>query len=231
MEQLPLGVRLRAASSFASFQPGGNAAVIAALEARARDPRLPPLWLWGPPGSGRSHLLQASCARAGEHARRAGYLPLAAEWPTAAVIGGFEALDLVCLDDLDRVSGDPAWQRALFAFYNEIAERGGNLVVSAACPPQALDIELPDLRSRLSASVVWKLRPLAEADQAAALHARARALGIELSEDTLQFLQRRLPRDLGALCEALDRLDGAALAQQRRLTVPFVRAVLQLPAD
>jgi DnaA family protein len=231
MEQLPLGVRLRTTSSFATFLPGENAAVIAALEARAREPRLSPLWLWGPPGSGRSHLLQASCARAGEHGRRAGYLPLAAEWPTAGLLGGFEALDLVCLDELDRISGDAAWQRALFAFFNDLSEHGGNLVVSAACPPQALDIGLPDLRSRLSASIVWRLRPLAEAEQAAALQARARALGVELGEDTLQFLQRRLPRDLGALCEALDRLDGAALAQQRRLTVPFVRAVLQLPAD
>lgn len=231
MEQLPLGVRLRAASSFANFHPGDNAAPIAALELSAREPRQPPLWLWGPPGSGRSHLLQASCARAGEQRRRAGYLPLAEPWPTASLLGGFEALDLVCLDDLDRVVGDASWQPSLFRLYNDLTERGGNLVISAARPPQALAIALPDLASRLAAAIVWQLRPLAEAEQAPALLARARALGVELGEETLQYLQRRLPRDLGALCEALDRLDGAALAQQRRLTVPFVRAVLQLPPD
>ncbi len=231
MEQLPLGVRLRTTSSFSSFVPGENAAPVAALEARAREPGLPPLWLWGAPGSGRTHLLQASCARAGEARRRAGYLPLAAGWPDPAMLGGLETLDLVCLDDLDGIGGDAAWQRALFALYNELAERGGNLVLSAGRPPQALEVALPDLRSRLAASIVWQLKPLAEAEQAAALQARARALGVELGEETLQYLQRRLPRDFGALCDALDRLDGAALAQQRRLTVPFVRAVLQLPAD
>jgi len=231
MEQLPLGVRLRTTSSFSSFHAGDNAALIAALEARSRDAHLPPLWIWGPPGAGRSHLLQAACARAGELGRRAGYLPLAAPWPTAALLGGLETLDLVCLDDLDRVATNPAWQRALFAFYNDLLERGGNLVMSAAHPPQSLGVALPDLASRLAASIVWQLRPLGELEQADALKVRARALGIELNDETLQYLQRRLPRDLGVLCDALDRLDGAALAQQRRLTVPFVKSVLQLPGD
>ena len=231
MEQLPLGVRLRTASSFASFHAGDNAALIAALEMRAVSSQLPPLWIWSTPGAGRSHLLQAACARAGEQGRRAGYLPLAAPWPTAALLGGFESLDMVCLDDVDRIIGGADWQRALFALYNDLAERGGSLVLSADRPPQSLDIALPDLASRFAACIVWQLRPLGEFEQAEALQVRARALGIELNDETLQYLQRRLPRDLGVLCDALDRLDAAALAQQRRLTVPFVRSVLQLAGD
>lgn len=231
MEQLPLGVRLRTASSFSSFHPGDNAALLAALEARARAPGLPPLWVWAAPGAGRSHLLQAACARAGERARRAGFLPLAESWPTPALLAGFETLDLVCLDDLDRVAASPDWQIALFALYNDLAERGGNLVMSAAVPPQALAVALPDLASRFAAALVWQLRPLAEQDQSQALKARAQTLGIDLNDETLQYLQRRLPRELATLCNALDRLDAAALAQQRRLTVPFVRAVLELAGD
>ncbi len=231
MEQLPLGVRLRAASTFASFQPGPNAPLLAALEARALTAALPPLWLYGAPGAGRTHLLQATCALAGSRGRRAGYLPLREPWPSAEITAGLEQLDLVCLDDLERVAGDAAWERALFALYNDLAERGGNLVISANGAPAALPVALPDLASRLAACVVWHLRPLDDAEQGHALLVRARALGIELPEETLLYLQRRLPRDLGALCEALDRLDAAALSQQRRLTVPFVRSVLQLTGD
>jgi DnaA-homolog protein len=231
MEQLPLGVRLRAASTFASFRPGPNGPLVAALEARAAMPGLPPLWLYSAPGAGRTHLLQATCARAGERGRRAGYLPLAARWPSAEMTAGLEQLDVVCLDDLERVAGDAAWERALFALYNDLAEGGGNLVISANAAPTALPVALADLGSRLTACVVWQLRPLDEAEQGMALLARARALGVELPEETLLYLQRRLPRDLGALCDALDRLDAAALSQQRRLTIPFVRSVLQLTGD
>ena len=231
MEQLPLGVRLRAASTFASFRPGANAPLIAALEARATMPGLAPVFLYAAPGAGRTHLLQAPCALAGECDRRAGYLPLGAPWPLAEMTAGLEQLDVVCLDDLDRVAGDRAWERALFALYNELAERGGNLVVSANAAPAALGVALADLASRLAACIVWQLRPLDEAEQGMALLMRARALGIGLPEETLLYLQRRLPRDLAALCDALDRLDAAALSQQRRLTVPFVRSALQLTGD
>jgi DnaA family protein len=231
MEQLPLGVRLRAASTFASFQPGPNGPLVAALEARAVTSGLAPLWLYAAPGVGRTHLLQATCALAGERGRRAGYLPLAAPWPSAEMVAGLEQLDLVCLDDLERVAGDAARERALFALYNDLAERGGNLVISANAAPAALRIGLPDLASRLAACIVWHLRPLDEVEQGMALLVRARALGIELPEETLLYLQRRLPRDLGALCDALDRLDAAALSRQRRLTVPFVRSVLQWTGD
>jgi DnaA family protein len=231
MEQLPLGVRLRAASTFASFAAGPNGPLVAALEARAATPGLPPLWLYGAPGAGRTHLLQATCALAGERGRRAGYLPLGAPWPSAEMTAGLEQLDVVCLDDLDRVAGDAAWERALFALYNDLGERGGDLVVSAGVAPAGLHVALPDLASRLAACIVWQLRPLDDAEQGRALLARAHALGVELPEETLQYLQRRLPRDLGALCDALERLDAAALSQQRRLTVPFVRSVLQLSGD
>jgi DnaA family protein len=231
MEQLPLGVRLRPASTMAGFHVGPNGALVAALEARATTAALPPLLVWSSPGLGRSHLLQGSCARAADEGRRAGYLPLAEPWPDPAMLAGLEQLDLLCLDDIDRVVGQPAWESALFRLYNDLAERGGNLVLSASAAPAGLDVRLADLASRLAACVVFQLRPLDESEQGVALQDRARSLGIELPDDTLQYLQRRLPRELAALCEALDQLDAASLSHQRRLTVPFVRSVLGLSGD
>ena len=67
--------------------------------------------------------------------------------------------------------------------------------------------------------------------QGRALQMRASALGIELPLDVFAYLYHRLPRDLGALLDALDRLDAASLSHQRRLTVPFVRSVLSLSDD
>lgn len=231
MEQLPLGVRLRPGSTMAGFEMGRNGALVAALEARAATAALPPLLLWATPGLGRSHLLQATCARAAQHGRRAGYLPLAEPWPEPAMIAGLEQLEVLCLDDLERVIGRPDWEQALFRLYNDIAEHGGNLIVSSACAPAGLGVQLADLASRLAACVVFQLRALDDAEQGSALKARARGLGFALPDETLQYLQRRLPRDMAVLCDALDQLDAASLSHQRRLTVPFVRSVLALSGD
>jgi len=224
MRQLPLGVQLGVTHRFETFHEGGNREAVVALEARVAEAGRPPLWLYGPPGAGKSHLLQAACARAGASGLTAAYLPLAAvRGGDPAMLAGYERLGLVALDDVDAVAGDAGWERALFTFWNELAEQGGRLVLAAAAAPAAIPFSLPDLASRLAASQVHRLQPLAEREQAEALVQRARHRGLELPAETLQYLTRRAPRDFAALCRLLDQLDTESLAAQRRLTVPFVR--------
>lgn len=224
MRQLPLGVQLAVTHRFETFHEGGNREAIAALARRAAGRGEAPLWLYGPRGSGRSHLLQAACARAGESGLTAAYRPLAgARGGDPAMLAGFERLGLVALDDAEAIAGDAAWERALFTLWNELAAERGQLVIAAAAPPAAAGFALPDLASRLAASQVHRLQPLAEADQAEALLRRAAHRGLELPADTLAYLTRRAPRDFAALCRLLDELDAESLAAQRRLTVPFVR--------
>lgn len=224
MRQLPLGVGLGDSLRFETFVAGRNAGAVEALRRLADGESRAPVWICGPPGSGKSHLLQATCARAGGAGRATAWLPLAAmrdEGP--ALLDGFEQLDLVALDGVDAIAGVAGWEIALFTLYNGIAERGGSLAFAAEAAPAATAIRLPDLASRLAASEVHRLEPLAEAEQAAALQARAARRGIGMPDETLGFLTRRAPRDFATLCRMLDALDAESLAAQRRLTVPFVR--------
>jgi DnaA family protein len=222
MRQLPLGVRWRDGSRFATFVTGLNAQVVRAL----LDDALTPAWIWGPTATGKTHLLQATCARAGELGRTAAYFPLSEDFPPGALMG-CEQLDLVCIDDVQRIAGDAEWERALFVLYNAMQENGRRLVFAATRAPAACDWALPDLASRMSAALVFQLRPLSESEQIEVLRLRARARGLELQDDAATYLLRRLPRDLRSLCELLEQLDIASLAANRRLTVPFIRQVLE----
>jgi len=229
MRQLPLPVRLRASSVFASFFAGPNQTALQQLLALA--PGRSPLvtWLHGPAAVGKTHLLQALCARAGERRQAAAYLPLR-EWMAhdAEVLGGCEALAFICLDDVDAVAGNAVWERALFRLYTELEEAGGRMIFAAAMPPQQTPIRLRDLASRLAAGTVLRLQALSDDEQISALRVRAGQLGLELPDDVAQFLLRRLPRDMTSLCAALEKLDEASLATQRRLTLPFVRGLLDV---
>jgi len=224
MRQLPLGVRLRDRARFDSFLAGPNALALAQLQVLAQAPRPGMSWLQGPSGSGKSHLLQALCAAAGPGAAYLPLLELTAQGPAA--LGAWPEARWVCVDDLGLVVGHPSWERALFALYLECEERGASLLMAAREPPRDLSFGLADLASRCAAAHLLGLLPLDEPGQGEALRLRARLRGLELPGDTLQFLQRRLPRELASLLEALDGLDEAALAGQRRLTVPFVREQL-----
>jgi len=227
MRQLPLGVRLKDRASFESFLPGRNTEALAHARAVARGEVRGATWICGAPGAGKSHLLQAICAAAAGGAR-AGYLPLAeVAGLGAGVLDGLAQLQCLCIDDLERVVGDLSWERGLFAVLRELEEAGGALVVAAREPPALASWALPDLKSRLAASAVFALRTLDDSEQHAALALRARLRGLELPDETWQWLRRRYPRDMRRLYELLDTLDEAALAAQRRLTVPFIRDVLR----
>ncbi|MGB6603553.1 MAG: DnaA regulatory inactivator Hda [Steroidobacteraceae bacterium] len=231
MRQLPLGLKLPDRAVFTSFLPARNAEAVAHAQLIARGGCSGSTWLCGAAGSGKTHLLQAICAAAGER-RRAGFVPLAqlaALGPD--VLEGMEQLECLCLDDLDRVAGNPEWERRIFGLLRETEDAGGVLVSSSAAPPALIGWSLKDLGSRLAASAVFQLRALDEAEQQAALQLHARVRGMELPEETSRWLQRRFPRDMRRLYELLDTLDEAALTAQRRLTVPFIREVLRSQGD
>jgi DnaA-homolog protein len=227
VKQLSLGVRLQDRAVFGSFVPGANAQGLAAARAITTESQPALLYLHGVAGSGRSHLLQAICAAV----PGAGYFPLQELRALgAAVLDGIAGLPLVAIDDLDAVAGEARWERQLFALYNECLGTGARLVVAAALPAMELPVALPDLRSRLGAMPHYAMRPLDEEGQRVALRQRAAARGIEMSEETLLYLQRRFARDMSSLNALLDRLDLASLEEQRRLTLPFIREVLDRQA-
>ncbi len=231
MRQLALGVRLRAAAVFSSFSPGLNSEVLAALRGPSRDP----VWLWGNRGCGKTHLLQAVCAETGSAppgatapGATAAYLPLdrSSALPPAA-LAGYESCRVICVDDVDAVAGHLAWEQALFRLFNEAAELHSRVIFAAGLPPRQIDWRLEDWRSRAAACVVYQVRELDEEGRAEALRLRAAQRGLHLPPETLDYLLKRMPRDLRSLFEILDDLDEASLVAQRRLTIPFIRDALE----
>jgi DnaA family protein len=232
-KQLPLGIRLRDTSVFASYFPGRNRSVVealTALSARRTGANDGPtcVWVHGATAVGKTHMLQAMCASANANGQTAAYLPLREVAQLGGeILSGYGQFSLVCLDDAEAVAGNSSWERALFRLHQELDEQGGRLVLSGAAPPAALPFKLADLASRLNGGIVLTLQGLDEQEQLAALQLRAQLRGFELPEETGQFLLRRLPRNMTALCNFLDELDAASLVAQRRLTVPFVKAVMK----
>ncbi|MFO7954005.1 DnaA regulatory inactivator Hda [Thioalkalivibrio sp.] len=225
--QLPLDLRLRDTSRFVGFYPGGNLLARDAVEALAVGAGMTEsqILLHGPPGTGKTHLLQAACHQGHERGEPVGYLPLAevADAPPLTVLDGLERARLVALDDLDSVVGQGDWDEALFGLLNRLRDGGCRVLLAATHAPEGLGSRLPDLTSRLAWGPVFRMQIPEEADLKRILAQRAVLRGLELPEAVAEYLLRHYRRDLVALLELLDRLDLAALAEQRRLTIPFVR--------
>lgn len=223
---LPLGAADRL--GFELYRAGDNAAAVTELRRVAEGEAARNIYLWGEAGAGKSHLLHAACRQADAANRRAALVPLAQCGDLApTLLESLEHLDVVCIDDLDAIAGQPAWEQALFDLFNRMREAQRPLVFVAHASPAGCAISLPDLKSRLGWDLVFRLVPLDEAERFAALRQRAQTRGMEISDEVLGYLSRRIARDMHSLFAWLERLDRDSLAAGKRLTVPFVRELLE----
>jgi DnaA family protein len=226
--QLPLSLRWPAQQRFDAYVPGDNAVAVALLDAASRSLQAPWVFVAGPAGCGKTHLLIAACAAANEAGRSAQYLPLRRMRDHAAdalrSLGGSEVL---ALDDIDAIAGDASAEHALFDLYNRCRVEKYTMLFASLAPPAQAGFRLPDLVSRLSACAQAVLKPLSDPDRRAALRQRAQARGLILDDAVLDWLFARTQRDLTSLTVLLDRIDREALAAQRRITVPFLRQLLE----
>jgi DnaA family protein len=227
MGQLTLGLSLKDEATFDNFYAANNAELIIALKQVVSGQGEQTTYLCGMRGQGRSHLLQACCHAASYYHLRSAYLPLEALISlTPEVLDGFESLDLVCLDDVNVIAGRSDWEEAVFNLYNRLFDKGSKVVIVADEIPKSIHLSLPDLVSRLASGVVYQLHPLTDEEKLAALVMRASRRGMSLSEEVGKFILTHCSRHMDALFVALDKLDNASLALQRRLTIPFVKEVL-----
>ena len=224
--QLPLALRYPPDQRFEAFV-GAPPAALAHLQALSTGATADWIFLAGPAGVGKTHLALAACAAAEGAGRPAAYLPLrAAVGRLREALDAFEGRALVALDGLDAVAGAREDEIALFDFHNRARTAGVALLYTATIAPDALPLALPDLRSRLSQCTRIVLSPLDDDGRRAVLRERAQRRGLVVEEAALDWLLRRVGRDLASLTALLDDLDRASLAAQRRITVPFLRQAL-----
>ena len=220
-DQLVLELAQPEAPTFANFVAGPNAEALAALRALAAGAsREPGLLLWGAPGAGKSHLLAACAAAAGE------WRPVVRRETPAGLppVDELRPATLLVVDVVD--SADAHAQGRLFTLLNRLAALEGQWLAASASPPARLALR-EDLRTRLALGLVLEIVPLADADKPQALIAYARERGFHLADDVIDYLLAHGRRDMGSLMAALAALDRRSLAVKRAVTVPLLREWLQ----
>lgn len=224
--QLTLGVTLDDNATFANFlvaEP--NKQAVACLSDSTAPEQF--IALWGSHACGLTHLLQAACHQRAVEQRNSLYIAL--DDPAGLqpeILEGAHNLALVCIDRLELLAGDPAWEAALFTAFNAIKDSHTQLIVAADRAPAVLPIQLPDLLSRLQSALVLQITELDDNQKRQALQLRASNRGMELSDAVADYILLRSDRSLRELMRVLDQLDASSLTQQRKLTIPLVKSTM-----
>jgi DnaA family protein len=226
-EQLPLHFEFRANQTFNNFFPGTNQEIITHLQKCIAGVGEQQIFLWGKSGQGKSHLLQACCREAQSQNHSSFYFDLSTlSLPDPVILSGLDNCDIVCLDNIEQIAGNPAWEQAFFNFYNQHRNYSHKLIISASVAPNEIAIQLPDLKTRLNWGLTLKIRALADTNRINALIFKADQMGFEISPQVGNFLLTHSDRDLPSLWDLLEKLDRASLAAKRKLTIPFLKQIL-----
>ncbi|MDP2794405.1 MAG: DnaA regulatory inactivator Hda [Sulfurisoma sp.] len=226
MTQLLLDLRPRQAPTLDNFVAGANAELLARLRGLADSHSFDAVFLWGPPGSGKSHLLAATARLADKH-RAVTYLRAdqvnVGDEEIPAPPGG-----LVVIEDVEHLS--EAAQIALFRLFNAARVVGLALLLSGAAAPARIALR-EDLRTRVGQSLIFEVKPLGDEEKSAALRRHALLRGMRMDDGLVDYLLRHGRRDLTSLMAVLDGLDRATLERKRHATLPLLREVMQLQFD
>ncbi|HET7931049.1 MAG TPA: DnaA regulatory inactivator Hda [Rhodanobacteraceae bacterium] len=228
IRQFPLDLRWPPHQRMDAFYPGSNERTVGDVTALLAERAHAWVFVHGASGTGKSHLLIGACRALMEAGQAARYVSLASlPAPRAEAIAAIEATGFIAIDDVQAIAGEGDAERALFDLYNRTRAAAARVLFAANASPSELGIALPDLVSRLSACTQCGLRPLDDAGRRAMLRLLAGRMGLRLDDDVLDWWFARQPRDSASLVALLQRIDRAALAAQRRITIPFLRELLQ----
>jgi DnaA family protein len=222
MKQLPLAIAVATPGTFGDYVVGPNAAAVQHL--RALGAGAAPVYLWGPAGVGKTHLLQAAAGLI-EHQRGRVRWFGSNDSPGAAPEG---AWSLIVFDDCDAF--DAERQQRAFALFVDATTDSIPVIAAGRVPPVDLPLR-DDLRTRLAWGHVFAIEPLAESDVRAVLQREAGRRGIALADEVVDYLLNRFARDLKHLMLQLDELDTFSLVQKRAITVPLLRQMLAEEAE
>lgn len=230
VSQITLGFAVDSEARFENFVSGTNSDTLYELQEFVSDSSPGLIYLWGSKGSGCSHLLQAATHESRSLNGTAVYL-LAEDLldsPTK-VLDNLQGLELVCIDNFDKIAGNSEWETALFHLYNRLMAQNAKLVVAAESSPRSLDIKLSDLKTRLQSGLTLRLDPLNDYEKMEVLQFRAQLRGMELPEKVAHYILSHSSREMVFLIDLLDKLDTEGVrVKKQKLTIPFVKDVLEV---
>ena len=225
MRQIPLDVSLSEYMTFETFYLGPNKSVVDSL----RDEKNQLIWLAGLEGFGKTHLLHAFLNSHEHENKKVLYLPMSeSKVFTPDILDNLAQYDLVAIDDIENIIGDMTWEEQLLKFYEDSYNTNNKILITANDTPKGLNFLLPDLSSRFNLALIERLRPMNEDEMIKAILIHSKARGFDLPEDSAKYLINRVPRDVSVLIDMIKLLDYESLSMQRKLTIPFIKTVLDI---
>jgi DnaA family protein len=185
------------------------------------------LLIYGAKDSGKTYLLQALCNQFNNQGKSSFFLPMRQAIELSVdILDSLENIELVCIDGLESLVGNKAWEVGLFNLINRSFNSNNRLIFTSAKNIDGMNFELKDLDSRLRKIQSHELHSLADDDILYALKHIANLRCIELGSKEAQYLLTYADRNISDLVKILESLDQLSMEMKRKITIPLIKEVI-----
>ncbi|WP_284216257.1 DnaA regulatory inactivator Hda [Agaribacter marinus] len=230
--QLVLPVSQHSEKTFLNMVTGENQLlknqIETAIQGLSQDDKTRIFYVHGNAGVGKTHILLASVELATQLGLSCRYVDMEVlvNFPTE-VMSEISDDALICIDNTQRLAESAQWQRMIFDLINQCIEKSSRCILfSANASVSNLKLSLPDLASRLTWGMTFRITELDDVDKATAMKAMAHQKGMEAPDEVVDFVLKRSNRNMHDIERIVEHLDKASLQHQRKLTIPFVKESL-----
>ena len=185
------------------------------------------LLIYGAKDSGKTYLLQALCNQFNNQGKSSFFLPMRQAIELSVdILDSLENIELVCIDGIESLVGNKAWEIGLFNLINRSFNSNNRLIFTSANNIDGMNFELKDLDSRLRKIQSHELHSLADDDILYALKHIANLRCIELGSKEAQYLLTYADRNISDLVKILESLDQLSMEMKRKITIPLIKEVI-----
>lgn len=197
-----------------------------------------PLFIYGPSGLGKTHLMYAVTNEIFKKNPKANLVYIKCEEFTTQLIDAimkqrtpefrekFRRADILLIDDIQFIAGKESTQEELFHTFNELYEDHKQIILT--CDRPAKDIKLLEdrLKTRFEWGLIADIQPPDLELRAAIIKKKAEALGITLKVEVISYLAEKLKSNVRQIEGALKRLSAMSFLSGERITVDMAARTL-----
>ncbi len=218
--QIPIDFTFFTKKTFSNFIVGDNNRLLDSLVDFHKSDQI--ILIYGPQSSGKSHICQAvlheSCV---EYLFVNGESELCNEKLN-------DYYELVVIDDLDKLVSTKGREERIFTILNnQILNKKPALITSSKDITEC-GLTLEDLSSRLLSDKIFTINDLDDSDKINMMISYSSQRGLEISDRVLNYIINNCSRDLYFICALIKNLDRVSLSAKKKITIPFIKKVIEL---
>jgi len=224
-EQIPLAFKQNTVQTFNDFTVGKNSLLLDSMHSFVQSSENI-FYLWGEPGSGKSHVLQAFINRLSLDGKSAVILNFE-DLRDRQSVSLIEMFDYICIDSAETIAGDSVLEESLFFWINEVRQAHKKILIASQYSNKSNAWQLPDLCSRIQSGRTYKIIALDRDEVLSVFNNLVKKKGIIIDQKVMAFLEKNCPMNLSFLSILLDKLDKITLVEKKQVTIPLLKKILE----